>query len=55
VSEVEIFRKAPNDRFYYGRCRCGNQFNYDEGDVGRTVRCRYCHKLMKLIKEKRGA
>jgi len=56
VSEVEIFRKAPDDRLYYGSCpRCGMQFDYDEQDTGRTVRCRYCHKLMKLIKERGGA
>jgi len=56
VSEVKIFRETPDDRFYYGRCPgCGRQFDYDEEDVGRTVRCRYCHKLMKLVKSRGGA
>ena len=50
VIEVEIFREAPNDKHYYGSCpKCGTQFDYDEWDVGRTVRCRQCNAPMKLV------
>jgi len=49
--EVEIFREAPDDKHYYGSCpKCGTQFDYDEWDVGRTVRCRKCNAPMKLVK-----
>ncbi|NQT07771.1 hypothetical protein HQ586_01730, partial [Candidatus Bathyarchaeota archaeon] len=49
--EVEIFREAPDDKYYYGSCpKCGTQFDYDEWDVGRTVRCRQCNAPMKLVK-----
>jgi len=51
VSMVEIFREAPDDKVYYGRCpSCGSQFDYDEEDVGRTVRCRHCNAPMKLVR-----
>lgn len=50
IFKVEIFRKSTEDRvYYYGRCPgCGRQFNYDEEDVGRIVRCRHCNTPMKL-------
>ena len=48
--EVEIFREAPDDTYYYGSCpKCGTQFDYDKWDVGRTVRCRQCNAPMKLV------
>ncbi|MBA7604128.1 hypothetical protein ES703_11247 [subsurface metagenome] len=51
VAVVEIFREAPNDKVFYGRCPgCNRQFDYDEGDVGRTVRCRQCNAPMKLVR-----
>ena len=53
VAVVEIFREAPDDKVFYGRCPgCGCQFDYDEDDVGRTVRCRNCNVPMKLVKAK---
>jgi len=55
VSVVEIFREAPDDTVYYGRCPgCGSIFDYDEWDVGRTVRCRHCNTPMKLVKAGEG-
>lgn len=51
ISEVEIFRKSSGDKLYYGSCpKCGTDFDYDEWDVGRTVRCRRCNAPMKLVK-----
>jgi len=51
IFKVEIFRKKSGDKLYYGSCpKCGTNFDYDEGDVGRTVRCRHCNTPMKLVK-----
>ena len=51
IFEVEIFRKRSGDTLYYGSCpKCGKNFDYDEGDVGRTVRCRHCNTPMKLVR-----
>jgi hypothetical protein len=37
------------DKEYYGKCpKCGTQFNYDETDVGKLVRCRNCNIAMRL-------
>ena len=50
IFEVEIFRKS-DDKLYYGNCpKCGTNFDYDQWDVGRTVRCRYCNTPMKLVR-----
>jgi len=51
IFKVEIFRKKSSDTLYYGSCPvCGTQFDYDEWDVGRTVRCRHCNTPMKLVR-----
>lgn len=49
--EVTIFRPAPDGELYYGMCpRCEEEFDYDEVDLGRTVRCRHCALLMRLLR-----
>jgi len=51
IFDVEIFRKSSGDNVYYGSCpKCGRGFDYDEEDVGRTVRCRHCNAPMKLVR-----
>lgn len=55
IFEVEIFRETSGVKLYYGSCpKCGTDFDYDEGDVGRTVRCRQCNAPMKLIRAGEG-
>jgi hypothetical protein len=37
------------NRGYYGRCpKCGHQFDYDDDDIGKLMRCRGCLLLMRL-------
>lgn len=51
ILDVEIFRRKSGDKLYYGSCpKCGRDFDYDEEDVGRTVRCRHCNAPMKLAR-----
>jgi hypothetical protein len=43
--EVEVLV----DNKFYGICpKCGEQFDYNEADVGRLLRCRFCGCLMRL-------
>jgi hypothetical protein len=43
--EVEVLI----DKRYYGRCpKCGHSFNYNDEDVGRLLRCRFCNLPMRL-------
>ena len=54
IFEVEIFRETFGVKLYYGSCpKCGTDFDYDKGDVGRTVRCRQCNAPMKLVRTER--
>jgi predicted Zn finger-like uncharacterized protein len=47
LAEKEV--EVTIDNKYYGTCpKCGTQFNYDDNDVGRLVRCRYCNLPMRL-------
>lgn len=40
------------DNKYYGKCpRCGCQFDYDENDIGKPLRCRNCLLLMRLVRK----
>ena len=44
-TEYDVFL----DNRYYGKCpKCGRSFNYDEADVGRLVRCRWCNSTLRL-------
>ena len=47
ASEKEV--EVTVDGKYYGLCpKCGASFNYDDGDVGKLVRCRFCNVPMRL-------
>lgn len=44
-TEYDVFL----DNRYYGKCpKCERSFNYDEVDVGRLVRCRWCNSTLRL-------
>jgi hypothetical protein len=37
------------DNGYYGKCpKCGTSFNYEESDVGKLKRCRWCDACLRL-------
>jgi len=47
MAEKEV--EVTVDNKYYGMCpKCGTQFNYNDHDVGRLVRCRDCSLPMRL-------
>ena len=44
-SEHDVFL----DSRYYGKCpKCGRSFNYNDADVDRLVRCRWCNSSLRL-------
>ncbi|MCW3988820.1 MAG: hypothetical protein NWE88_01945 [Candidatus Bathyarchaeota archaeon] len=56
IFEVEIFRRKHSNTLYYGACpKCWRDFDYDEQDVGRIVRCRNCNTPMKLVRAEEEA
>ncbi|GAG79556.1 unnamed protein product, partial [marine sediment metagenome] len=51
ILKIDIYTRDLDGRFYYGNCpKCRRHFNYDEEDVGRIMRCRYCNAPMKLVR-----
>ncbi|MGA2876156.1 MAG: hypothetical protein ABSE82_11540, partial [Nitrososphaerales archaeon] len=37
---------------HYGRCPgCQKRFDYEDEDIGRSVRCRNCHAMLRVVRK----